>query len=67
MIVLGLCFLFGVSVYAAAGNGEWGSVATGIVIILILLLMGSVHRRDVRAWNNRQNYWADGGPNRRRR
>ena len=67
MITIGLVFLFGVATYAAVCNGEWGPAAMGIVVILLVLGARSSIRRDLDAWNNRQEYWARGGPDRYRR
>ena len=63
MILLGIGFILFVAGYAAAGNGEWAVVGLAVVIFLVIALMASIEKRDTRAWNNRQQYWADGGPN----
>ena len=55
-----------VAISAAAENGEWGSVVLGIVIVLVLIGMSAGERKDWKAYRNRRDYWADGGPNRRR-
>lgn len=55
-----------VVVPTALGNGELGVAGLAVVIVVALLFIGSVERRDARAWNNRQEYWAHGGPERRR-
>jgi hypothetical protein len=45
-------------------NGERCSVAVGVVLVLILLLLGSCSRDEARAHNNFVDYWSDGGPDR---
>lgn len=62
MIALILTVIFGVAAYAAAGNGEWGPAAIGIGIIVIAWISHILGMRDARAWQNRQNWWARGGP-----
>lgn len=47
-------------VIAATGDGEIGAAGVVVVVVLLLLFMGSVERREAKAWNNRQNYWAYG-------
>ena len=55
-----------VAIYAALGNGEIGAGILGIVILLGLIGMSAGERKSARAWRNRRDYWADGGPYRRR-
>ena len=61
-----IAILFVIGMIAAAGNGEWGSVAIGAVVVVVLLALGSASRDNARAYNNAVRYWADGGPDRRR-
>lgn len=53
-------------IIVSIGNGEWGPAGLAVVILLFLMLASSTERRDTKAWNNRQEYWAKGGPERRR-
>lgn len=55
-----------VALFASASDGNWGSFAIGAVIVAVLILMSAGERKDVRAWQNCRDYWADGGPRRRR-
>ena len=48
-----------VAIFPAANNGEWGSVALGVVIVLLLLGAGANERRDSKAYVARRDYWAD--------
>lgn len=56
-----------VVVIPAASNGEWGAAGIAVVIAVVLLAMGASERRDAKAWMNYRNYWAEGGPERRRK
>ena len=56
-----VCIIIGIAMFAAAGNGEWGSVAVGAVIVVVLLCMGGESRKCDRAFNNHVDYWANGG------
>ena len=62
-----LAFVFFVAVLAAGNDGEWGAVAVGVVVILVLLALGAAGRTNARAYNNALHYWAEGGPERRKR
>ena len=64
-ILIGGLFLF--VLYITASNGEWGPFVLCLVILLALIGMAAGERKDVRAWRNCRDYWADGGPDRRRR
>lgn len=59
MITAILVFVFGVGVYAAANNGEWGTVAVGVVIILLLIGIRSACVHESKAYNNFTDYWAN--------
>lgn len=64
-IIIGLFFLM--LLYVTGSNGEWGPFALAAVILLALIVLASVGRRDSKAQINWMNYWADGGPDRKRR
>lgn len=61
MITGGLALIILIATVIAGVNGEWGSVAVGAVIIVILLALGSAGRTNARAYNNFVNHWARGG------
>lgn len=67
MITGALAIIFLIAVSCALANGEWGTVAVGAVIIVLLLALGSASRTQDRAYNNFVDYWADGGPKRNKR
>ena len=48
------------------GDGAWGSVAVGVVIVVIILALGSAGRKSNKAYNNFVDYWADGGPDKKK-
>ena len=56
-----------VCIGAAFSEGQTGAAITGIVVVLLLLTMGHEERKDTKAWKNRRDYWAAGGPDRYRR
>lgn len=64
-IFIGVCAL--VWLVCSARNGEWGTFAIGAVILVLLIFMASDDRKNTKAWTNIRDYWADGGPGRRRR
>ena len=64
MLTIAIGFLFFVVIYAAAGDGAWGSVGLAVVILLLLMLASSVEREDTKARANWRRYWAEGGPDR---
>ena len=66
MITGAIAVVFIIAMYCAGSNGEWGSVAVGAVIVVLLLALASSGRKTDRAYNNFVDYWADGGPERRR-
>ena len=59
--------LFLIAIYCSAGNGEWGSAAVGVVIVVLLLALGSAGRSVNRAYGNFVDYWSEGGPDRKRK
>ena len=56
--------LFLMAMYCSAGNGEWGSVAVGAVVVVVVLALGSAVRTGARAYSNFVDYWSKGGPKR---
>ena len=61
---IGVCAF--VWLYCSAANGEWGTFAIGAVILVVLILMAAGDRKDTKAWMNMRDYWAEGGPRRKR-
>ena len=55
-----------VCIGAAFSEGQTGAAILGIVIVAVLLLMGHEERKDTKAWRNCLDYWAAGGPEKRR-
>ena len=66
MITGTIAVIFLIAMIVAVGNGELGSVAIGAVIVVFLLALGSASREQDRAYNNVVEYWAKGGPDRKR-
>ena len=66
MITGAIAFLFVIAMIAAVGNGEWGVVAVCAVIVVLMLMAGSTIREDSKAVNNVVDYWARGGPDRKK-
>ena len=66
MITGTIAAVFIIAMIAAANNGEWGSVAIGAVVVVVLLALGSASRETDRAYNNMVDYWAKGGPDKKR-
>ncbi len=60
MLTVIIGFIGFVVIFTGISNGAWGTVAVAGVILLFLMLCSSTERRDVKAWNNRQNWWAYG-------
>ena len=54
-------------IYVGGGNGEWGVVAVAVIGGLILLGLISGLKATNRAYGNWVDYWARGGPNRKRK
>ena len=59
MIIGTIAFVFIIAMIAAGGNGEWGSVAVGAVVVLLLLALGSAGSKTDRAYGNFVDYWAN--------
>lgn len=55
----------GIIAIVCANNGEWGPAAITLVIVLVLALMSSEEKKDMKAWRNARDYWYRGGPERR--
>lgn len=55
-----IAVVIGIAAVVAAMNGEWGSVAVGAVIVILVLALGSESRESDRAYNNFVDYWANG-------
>ena len=51
----------------AIGDGNWLALAVGVVIALLLLAIGAASRESDRAYINATEYWANGGPNGKKR
>ena len=66
MITGAIAVLFVIAMICAADNGEWGSVAVGAVIVVLLLALGSTSRKQDRAYNNFVDHWADDDRRRKR-
>ena len=54
--------IFLIAMYCASGNGEWGSVVVGAVIVILLIALRMASIGNARAYNNFRDYWKDGGP-----
>lgn len=63
MIIIAL--LGAVIAVVCANNGEWGPVAVTVGIVLVLALLSSEEKKDMKAWKNARDYWYRGGPGRR--
>lgn len=64
MILSAIAIIFLIAMACAGLNGEWGSVAVGAVIVIILAMVVAGERKNTRAWWNCREYWANGGPER---
>ena len=53
--------VFVIAMITSAGNGQWGSVGVGAVIVVLVLALGAAMRKDSRAFNNFVDYWANKG------
>lgn len=63
MISFFLTLLLLVPIVCAADEGNWGAVALCVVIILFIWFMRYTTVQDAKAYVNRRDYWANGGPN----
>ena len=63
MIVISVVLM--IAMVVAGEKGEWGSVAVGAVIVVLLLSMACAGGKVNRAYGNFVDYW-DGGSRRRR-
>ena len=66
VIIVVILVLGFVAIGAAFSEGQIGAALLGIVIVVVLLAMGHEERKDTKAWRNCRDYWAAGGPERRR-
>ena len=62
MLTILIGFLGLVVLICTASNGQWGAFGVTLVVLLLLIGMASCERKDVRAWKNCRDWWADGGP-----
>ena len=65
MITGAIAIVFIIAMIAAGGNGEYGAVAVGAVIVVLLLALGSAGRKCDRAFGNFVDHWSKGGPDRK--
>ena len=66
MITGAIVCVFLIAMYCAGCNGEWGSVAVGAVIVVLLLALKSACVSNVKAYGNFVDYWSKGGPDGKR-
>ena len=66
MITGFIVFVFVVAMIAAADNGEWGSVAVGAVIVVLLIALASAGGKVNGAYGNFVDHWADEDRDRRK-
>ena len=66
MIRATIIFLAIIVIIPSVSNGQWGAAGIAAVIAVVLLMMGSEERKDTKAWQNCRDYWAEGGPNRKK-
>ena len=64
-VIIGGCAF--VVIGAAISEGNWGTAVIAGIILLVLIAMAADDRKSTKAWYNMRDYWADGGPDRRRR
>ena len=67
MITGFIVFVFVVAMIAAGDNGEWGSVAVGAVIVILLIALASAGGKVDRAYGNFVDHWANEDRRKRRR
>ena len=66
MITGTIAVIFFIGAYCCGRSGEWTGCIIGIVIGLFMLFLGACSREQDRAYNNVVEYWAKGGPDRKR-
>ena len=66
MLTIGIGLIAFVVLYCTAANGEWLSFGIAVAILLFLMMCSSQERKDTKAYFNCRDYWADGGPDKRR-
>ena len=57
MITMIAIFLFGIVMYASAGDGEWGTFAIAALLIVGAIVFCSVGRKCDRAYGNFIDHW----------
>lgn len=64
-VLVGLLAVF--LIYMTGSNGEWTAFWLVIGVTVLLWIFGMACREDRKAYHNFVSYWADGGPDRKRR
>ena len=65
MYVIG--FVIAIATCIAITSGAWGSVAVGVVLLLVGAVAVSCGKKERDAYWNAVEYWAAGGPDRKRK
>ena len=52
-----ICVILFIAMYCAGSNGEWGSVAVGVVLVLLLIGLCSTGKKADRAYGNFIDHW----------
>lgn len=66
MLTLLIGGLAGVLLYVTIGNGETGPAVLCVAVVLFLRACAKQERKSWQAYRNFRDYWADGGPDRKR-
>lgn len=66
MITGTIVFLFIVAIAGAAGDGDMTTIWVCVGVILLVLAIGSAGRNGDKAFSNFVDYWAEGGPDKKR-
>ena len=64
-VLVGLLAVF--LIYMTSSNGEWTAFWLVIGVTALLWIFGMACREDTKAYHNFVSYWAEGGPDRKRR
>lgn len=67
MILAFILVVGAVCAIAGAGDGNWWVVLMAIGIVSVVIGMCALEREDAKAYNNCRTYWANGGPEGKRR
>lgn len=67
MITACLCLLLFVAAISGVGDGNYGMAVVAVLLILAVLLLADTWRKSAKAYVNRVDYWAEGGPDGRKR